>query len=67
MEAKSHTSLFIFHCGSDVIYQLLYVDYIVLTTSSIDLLRRTISALQREFAMKDLGALHHFLGISVCR
>ncbi|WVZ84168.1 LOW QUALITY PROTEIN: hypothetical protein U9M48_031225 [Paspalum notatum var. saurae] len=27
------------------------------------LLRRTIDALQREFAMKDLGELHHFLGM----
>jgi hypothetical protein len=25
----------------------------------------TISALKREFAMKDLGPLHHFLGVSV--
>jgi hypothetical protein len=30
-----------------------------------ELLHRTISALQREFAMKDLGPLHHFLGITV--
>jgi hypothetical protein len=44
---------------------LLYVDDIILTTSSTALLQRTISALQREFAMKDLGTLHHFLGISV--
>jgi hypothetical protein len=28
-------------------------------------MRRTIFALQREFAMKDLGLLHHFLGITI--
>jgi hypothetical protein len=32
--------------------------------STADLLKRTIGALQREFAMKDLGPLHHFLGIT---
>jgi hypothetical protein len=38
-----------------------------LTASSTELLHRTISALQQEFAMKDLGPLHHFLGITVER
>jgi hypothetical protein len=31
--------------------------------STTDLLQRTITALQREFVMKDLGSLHHFLDI----
>jgi hypothetical protein len=66
-EAKSDTSLFVFHRGSDTVYLLLYVDDIILTASSMELLGRTISALQREFAMKDLGPLHHFLGITVER
>ena len=67
VEAKSDTSLFVYRRGVDTVY-LLYVDDIVLTASSTELLRRTISALQREFSMKDLGELHHFLGISVqCR
>ena len=43
---------------------LLYVDDIVLTASSPDLLQRVISSLQQEFAMKDLGELHQFLGIT---
>jgi hypothetical protein len=66
-EAKSDTSLFVFRRGSDTVYLLLYVDDIILTASSTELLRRTISALQQEFAMKDLGPLHHFLGITVER
>jgi hypothetical protein len=49
------------------VYLLLYVDDIMLTASSPGLLRRIISCLQQEFAMKDLGALHHFLGITVER
>jgi hypothetical protein len=67
IEAKSDNSLFIFCRGSDMVYLLLYVDDIILTTSSTELLRRTISALQREFAMNDLGPLHHFLCITVER
>jgi hypothetical protein len=67
VEAKSDTSLFIYRRGDDTVYLLLYVDDIVLTTSTADLLQRTIVALQREFAMKDLGPLHHFLGITAER
>jgi hypothetical protein len=67
IEAKSDTSLFIFRRGSDTVYLLLYVDDIILTASSTELPRHTISAFQREFAMKDLGPLHHFLGITVER
>jgi hypothetical protein len=67
IEAKSDTSLFIFHRGSDTVYLLLYFDDIILTAFSTELIRRTISALQRKFAMKDLGPLHHFLDITVER
>jgi hypothetical protein len=67
IEAKLDTSLFIFRRGSDTVYLLFYVDDIILTASSTELLHRTISALQRKFAMKDLRTLHHFLGITVER
>jgi hypothetical protein len=65
VEAKSDTSLFVFPHSTDTIYLLLYVDDSILTASSATLLQRTISALKREFAMKDLGPLHHFLGVSL--
>jgi hypothetical protein len=65
VEAKSDTSLFIYHHGGETAYLLLYVDDIVLTASSAPLLRRIITSLQQEFAMKDLGVLHHFLGVTV--
>jgi hypothetical protein len=64
VEAKSDTSLFIYHHADGVAY-LLYVDDIVLTASSPQLLQRIITSLQQEFAMKDLGQLHHFLGMTV--
>jgi hypothetical protein len=66
VEAKADTSLFVFGRSLDTVY-LLYVDDIVLMASSLGLLRRIISSLQQEFAMKDLGELHHFLGITVER
>jgi hypothetical protein len=49
-----------------MIYLLLYVD-IVLTASSSALPQKTITSLQREFAMKDLGPLHHFMGVTMER
>jgi hypothetical protein len=60
-------SLFLLRRGPDTAYLLLYVDDIVLTASSPGLLRRIISCLQQEFAMKDLGVFHHFLGVTVER
>jgi hypothetical protein len=67
VDAKSDTSLFLLRRGLDTVYHLLYVDDIMLTASSTGLQRRIISCLQQEFAMKDLGALHHFLGITIER
>jgi len=55
VEAKSDMSLFIYHHGAETAYLLLYVHDIVLTASSLSLLRRIISALQQEFPLKDLG------------
>jgi hypothetical protein len=65
VEAKFDTSLFIFWRNTYTVYLLLYIDTIVLTASSATLLQQTISALKREFTMKDIRPLHHFLGVSV--
>nr|GEV35930.1 retrotransposon protein, putative, unclassified [Tanacetum cinerariifolium] len=62
--SKTDTSLFIFQRGSDIAYLLLYVDDIILTTSSTALLQRIIALLHIEFAMTDLGSFSYFLGIS---
>lgn len=58
-------SLFIYRSGADTVYLMLYVDDIVMKASSSALLRRVFAALQGEFSMKDQGALHRFLGLSV--
>ncbi|GKD53400.1 ribonuclease H-like domain-containing protein [Tanacetum coccineum] len=65
--SKTDTSLFIFHRGSDIAYLLLYVDGVILTSSSTALLQRIIALLHNEFAMTDLGSHNDFLGISAQR
>jgi hypothetical protein len=61
-EAKLDTSLFMYHCGSNIVHLLLYVDDIVLTTSSSGFLHQIIIVLQHEFMMKDFGPFYHFMG-----
>lgn len=65
--SRSDSSLFIYHSPHATAYLLLYVDDIIITASSSEFLQRTISQLNHEFAMTDLGALNYFLGISVVR
>ena len=64
---RSDASLFVYHQGADTAYLLLYVDDIILTASAPDLLQRLTAHLHDEFALKDLGPLHYFLGIEVVR
>ncbi|GJZ29747.1 ribonuclease H-like domain-containing protein, partial [Tanacetum coccineum] len=65
--SRYDSSLFIYRQGTDIAYLLLYVDDIVLTTSSKSLLQQIIRSLHQEFAMTDLGPLSYFPGISVTR
>ncbi|GJX44524.1 ribonuclease H-like domain-containing protein [Tanacetum coccineum] len=64
---KTDSSLFIFHRGADIAYLLLYVDDIILTTSSAAYLQQAISSLNSEFFMTDLGSLTYFIGIEFDR
>ncbi|KAJ0530831.1 putative RNA-directed DNA polymerase [Helianthus annuus] len=66
-QSKSDNSLFIYKHDHDTAYLLIYVDDIILTTSSDSLRQHIISSLAGEFAMKDLGSLSYFLGIQVTR
>lgn len=64
---RSDASLFVYQTGNDMAYLLLYVDDIILTASTAGLLRQLTDSLRTEFALKDLGPLHYFLGIEVVR
>ena len=63
--SKSGSSLFVYRRGADMDYLLLYVDDIIMTSSSSTLLHSLIASLRTEFSMADMGNLHYFLGISV--
>ncbi|GKC68057.1 ribonuclease H-like domain-containing protein [Tanacetum coccineum] len=65
--SKRDSSLFIYKCGTNKEFLLIYVDEIVLSTSSTALLQNIILSLHKEFEMTDLGALIYLLGISITR
>ncbi|XP_021974946.1 uncharacterized mitochondrial protein AtMg00810-like [Helianthus annuus] len=67
VQSGCDASLFILHHNGNTVYLLLYVDDIILVTSSTSLRQHLMTYLSTEFAMKDLGALSFFLGISVNR
>jgi hypothetical protein len=64
---RSDSSLFVLRRGKESVYLLLYVDDIVLTASSNDILCCVISTISGEFALKGMGPVHYFLGIQVQR
>lgn len=59
--------MFLYSSPHGKIVLLLYVDDIILTSSSTTLLCDFITPLQSEFSMKDLGDLSYFLGIHATR
>jgi len=67
VSARSDASLFVLRQGNELAYLLLYVDDMVLTGSSTMLLERIIGRFRAEFAVRDMGPLRYFLGISVTR
>ena len=60
---KSDTSLFVKFASSYTLFVLVYVDDILITGSSATAITDLITRLNSFFALKDLGPIHHFLGI----
>ncbi|KAK1619343.1 hypothetical protein QYE76_024860 [Lolium multiflorum] len=63
--SKSDTSLFLYQKSGITIFMLIYVDDIIVASSSNDAITALVSDLNENFAIKDLGDLHFFLGIEV--
>ena len=63
--SKADTSLFFFKKESLRIFVLIYVDDIIVASSSTEGTKLLLRALGSEFALKDWGDLHYFLGIEV--
>ena len=51
--------------GGDVFYMGVYVDDIILAGRTDDRIKEVIATLSRKFDIKDMGELHHFLGMIV--
>jgi histone deacetylase 1/2 len=65
--SKGDTSLFLYNKSGVTIFVLVYVDDIIVTSSSNDAISVLLKSLTAHFAIKDLGDLHYFLGIEVRR
>jgi histone deacetylase 1/2 len=65
--SKGDTSLLYFHKGDCTIFLLVYVDDIIVASSSQTATNALLKNLECDFALKDLGDLYYFLGIEVKR
>jgi histone deacetylase 1/2 len=65
--SKGDTSLFYYNKGKHIIFVLVYVDDIIIASSTPEATSALLKDLDKDFALKDLGDLHFFLGIEVKR
>ena len=65
--SKADTSLFIYNKGNVTMFILVYVDDIIVASSTEKATAALLQDLREEFALKDLGDLHYFLGIEVSK
>lgn len=63
--SKADTSLFFFKQGDVIIDFLIYVDDIIVVSSSAVAIDQLLLNLRDDFALNDIGTLHYFLGIEV--
>ncbi|KAG9453120.1 hypothetical protein H6P81_006024 [Aristolochia fimbriata] len=63
--SKADSSLLVRYTSTATTFVLIYVDDIIIIGSSTKDIAYLLANLQREFSIKDLGALHYFLGIEV--
>jgi len=65
--SKADSSLFFLRTPTYCIFILIYVDDIILTGSSSSAIKDLLVQLRMEFAVKDLGPFHYFLGVEVTK
>jgi hypothetical protein len=63
--SKADTSLFYFNKHGVTVFVLIYVDDIIVVSSDPRATAGLLHSLKQDFALKDLGELHYFLGIEV--
>ena len=64
-KSQAYASLFIYNRNKIIYFFMAYVDDIVHTGNNNSFLTNFIHNLANRFSIKDLGYLHHFLGIEV--
>jgi hypothetical protein len=67
MASKGDTSLFFLRNKDVMIFVLVYVDDIIVASSSPSATTTLLRNLEKDCALKDLGDLHYFLGIEVTK
>jgi hypothetical protein len=60
--SKADTSLFFYSKGGVTIFVFIYVDDIIVASSTQSGAEALLKDLKQDFALKDLGDLHYFLG-----
>ena len=63
--SHADASLFVFNTAGRILYLLVYVDDIILTSNFIAIVNQFVTALAQRFSLKDLGSLTYFLGVEV--
>lgn len=65
--SHADTSLFVHQVGTQITISLVYLDDILLTSTSEAFCKSVISDLQQHFPIKDMGEVRYFLGLEVER
>jgi histone deacetylase 1/2 len=63
--SKVDTSLFYLNKHGVTVFMLVYVDDVIVVSSNPNATTGLLHSLRQDFALKDLGDLHYFLGIEV--
>lgn len=65
--SKADSSLFIYRTKDVTMYLLIYMDDIIITASVPAAITELLQLLSNDFAVKELGDLHYFLGVEVIK
>jgi hypothetical protein len=65
--SKGDTSLFFLSNKQVTMFVLIYVDDIIVASSCQETTNHLLNNLEKDFALKDMGDLHYFLGIEVTK
>ena len=63
--SHADTSLFVLNTGGNLLYLLVYVDDIILTSNDDTMVHKFMQLLAHQFSLKDMGHLSYFLGMEV--